>query len=159
MEATLLNRVLALLSAAVLTVTFAPPAAAATVPAAPALQVAPRNGAVLARWTAPPASGAAVTKYQVAHRKYKPTSKKWTAWTFTDVLQTSRSRTIVATNGTLVQVRVRAYNRLGAGARSSWVSQRAGVPRGEPVHLRVDVGRDPGDDRPDRSWLRREGSD
>ena len=73
-----------------------------------------------------------VTGYQVASRKYRPTLKTWTTWTYVNVLATARSRKILATNGTLVQASVRAYNRLGAGAWSPRVSQRAGVPSAVP---------------------------
>jgi uncharacterized protein YkwD len=107
------------------------PAAAASAPSRPAAASASGNGWVAVKWAAAAANGKAVLGYQVASRRYIVSTGSWTRYKYVSLSSTARSRTLAVTNGTKVQLAVRARNALGY---SSWgrVSTVAGLPAAVP---------------------------
>jgi len=126
--------VLGALLASLMVVAGSTSAWAASVPGAPTARTVPGNGFVLAAWKAPASNGgASITAYQVGSRVYSTTRKAWSSWSYTRVGATARSHKVVVRNGTLVQTRVRAYNRLGASKWSATGQARAGTPTSPPT--------------------------
>jgi uncharacterized protein YkwD len=116
----------------------ATPASAGSVPARPSVAAGSGSGWVAIKWSAATGNGKSVLGYQVASRRYVPSTGTWTRYAYTSVSPSARSRTLAATNGAKVQLLVRARNTLGYGAwaRTSTV---AGLPSAVP-RTRVSAG-------------------
>jgi chitodextrinase len=123
------------------------PAAAATTPGRPgSFTVASRDGKVVASWSAAAKNGARVTKYQVASARYIDVDGgRWSAFRTVTLASGARSRSVSFVNGSLVAVKVRAYNSRGWGPWTRTVRITVGLPAPVPGtravagNARVDV--------------------
>lgn len=116
------------LAALLLSVLVATPADAASPPGAPSVTVSSGDGALVVSWQAAPAHGAAVTSYELTSRRYLVSTGRWSSWRVALVSGSARTRRVTYANGSTVQVRVRARNRLGWGPRSVAVRGIVGLP-------------------------------
>jgi uncharacterized protein YkwD len=106
-------------------------ASAASVPARPSTAPASGNGWVAIKWSASAGNGKPVLGYQVATRRYVASTGTWTRYSYVRVSASARSRTLVASNGSKVQLLVRARNAVGYGAWGR-VATVAGLPAPVP---------------------------
>jgi uncharacterized protein YkwD len=112
-------------------VLIASPASAASAPAKPAVTAVSGDGRAGLAWSAAAANGRSVSGYQVATRRYLPASGTWGSYSFTSWGASTRSRVVAVTNGTTVQLLVRARNALGYSAWNG-VTTTAGLPGAVP---------------------------